>query len=244
MDAPRIDYAPALPSHRRRRLVRRVLIGSLVVVLAALAVGIAPSAWRRVQISYWQHRAMSYAPAGDEVVYEENLLEAAKLRAADRSLIVGSRGEVIRFAPPWDRFYQLVSPPGGKASATLFCHERRNTRGERRLVVVSQEPLGPWNELFTASAAPRRFMDQPFPIACEVFIPGTLFENPQEVDSPAHATVPALPSDKPTYFRWYAGQADPQDASHFTIRCVIANKTFTVHGWLRDDDRVEFETVP
>jgi len=109
-------------------------VGALLV--ATLIVKSAPRAWRHVQILYWQRQAMNYSPAANKIIYDEDPVEAAKLQAADHSLIAGGHGEVFDFATPWDRLYQLISPPGRRPAATLFLHERTNSNGERRLVVV------------------------------------------------------------------------------------------------------------
>jgi len=41
---------------------------------------------------------------------------------------------------------------------------------------------------------------------------------------------------------WFAGQPDPTDDSHFTIRFELNGKPGIVDGWLKDDDTVAIET--
>jgi hypothetical protein len=39
----------------------------------------------------------------------------------------------------------------------------------------------------------------------------------------------------------HAGQPDPADGSHFTLRLVIKSHEQILDGWLRDDERVVIE---
>jgi hypothetical protein len=41
--------------------------------------------------------------------------------------------------------------------------------------------------------------------------------------------------------RIYAGQLDPEDASHFTIDYEARGRRHTIDGWLRDDETVLLE---
>ena len=132
----RSNMPPLLPSHKRRRLARRIVFGIVTVLVLWLAIKSAPSAWHHVQILYWQHQAMTYTAPADRVVYDDDPADAANLRKANPSLITDAHGEVFDFAKPWDRFYWLISPPGRQFAATLFLHAMQNAEGETRLVVV------------------------------------------------------------------------------------------------------------
>jgi hypothetical protein len=50
-------------------------------------------------------------------------------------------------------------------------------------------------------------------------------------------------SDNNPIFTLYAGQADPNDASHFTFRYVAKDGTGTIDGWLLDNDKVRFRAL-
>ena len=41
--------------------------------------------------------------------------------------------------------------------------------------------------------------------------------------------------------RFYAGQADPADPSHFTICYAIGGHPGTLDGWLQADDKVRIQ---
>jgi hypothetical protein len=45
----------------------------------------------------------------------------------------------------------------------------------------------------------------------------------------------------PGLFRFYAGQPDPADASHFTIGYDLDGRHGTIHGRLKDNGTVEFK---
>lgn len=227
MQLQQIDYARALPNQKRRRAMRRVATGLAALLITILAIKSAPRAWRHVQILYWQQRAMTYSPPADQIVYDDDPAETSRVRASNPSVIAGDDGELFEFAAPWDRLYQLISPPGRRANATLFLHELTNSNGERRLVVVE---LRPWTT-FTLDG--KSYIS--WTLDCVILAPGTLSRYPHEDMPSLNREYPmgALSDGRST--RWYAGQADPHDPSHFTIRTVIGGKSATVDGWFRDD---------
>jgi hypothetical protein len=45
----------------------------------------------------------------------------------------------------------------------------------------------------------------------------------------------------PPRVRVYAGQIDPQDASHFTIRYEMWGQSDVLDGWLNDHDAVRLQ---
>jgi hypothetical protein len=50
-----------------------------------------------------------------------------------------------------------------------------------------------------------------------------------------------LPSP-PVRLRLFAGQADPNDASHFSIAYVADDREGVIDGWLMDDDKIKFKS--
>lgn len=245
MQPPPIDYASATPGQKRRRLTRRIefVLGALVLI--GLAIKLGHAAWHHVQLLYWQNRAMTYAPPADQVVYEDDPAEAPKvLRQA--GTIAGTHDSVFQSNEPWARLYELISPPGARSRPTLFLHERRNSKGERRLVVVQESWIGTSsNALFANTNGTSRTADEPFAMRATVIAAGSMFRYPTELNDDPSAPTFMVPSylflQQPTHFRWYAGQFDPKDESHFTIQGRMNDKPITVNGWLRDDDRVEFD---
>jgi hypothetical protein len=235
MQLQQIDYAPTLPNQKRRRAIRRVAMGLAALLIAILAVKSAPPAWQHVQILYWQHRAMTYTAPADHVVYDDDPVDAAKLRTSNPSMATGPAGEVFDFVEPWDQFYKLLSPPGRIPTGTVFLHERTSTTGERRLVVIEAEsaysiqPQGQSNSVFR----------------CTVIQPGGLFDLPTEpTDKNPFFEFSGPIITIPGPFKWYAGQADPTNSSRFTIQGFWKGHRVQVDGWLRDD-HVDFsDAVP
>jgi hypothetical protein len=164
-----------------------------------------------LQLLYWQRQAMNYSLPPDQIVFSY-LGDGTAMKSLPGCVVQGPRTFI--FAVPWDRFYQLTSPPGRQSSPTLFLHELHNSRGESRLVVVEGESQA----------------------EATVFRPGTLFSAPQEVATASLAFTAAL---RPRISS-YAGQCDPTDPSHFTIRIKKAGTTGVIEGWLKDDDTVAF----
>jgi len=130
---------------------------------------------------------------------------------------------VISFAKPWEHFYQLFSPPGRILAGTLFLHERRNSRGQACLVAVE--------EFMLVWRTPE--------IRVCVIRPGGAFTRPIQVtDELQFLGLRSMPSDR---VRCYAGQPDPADPSHFTVKCQVKDRSIAVDGWLQDDDTVKLE---
>jgi hypothetical protein len=142
---------------------------------------------------------------------------------ADR--IAYSSDEPITFvADEWSKFYALLSPPGMRSRGTVFLHERVAPNGNRRLVAVDAIEFA--DPVFQAV----------FPSA-RVIIPGDTVRAPREALSTTF--TPNFVQDLDGVI--YAGQPDPTDPSHFTIRCVENGAEQVVDGWLRDDDSLLLE---
>lgn len=144
---------------------------------------------------------------------------------------------VFKLAPPqaitpaeWTEFYRRVSPAGSNAQAVLFLHERISRAGNKRLVAIEMDTRARGGR-FTADTAilwPR------------VFTPATPFSMPGQ--PPSSGEFESLPIDLDCVI--YAGQPDPQDTSHFTIRIVSGGMERILDGWLLDNDRIKVEPRP
>ena len=132
-------------------------------------------------------------------------------------------------ATAWDRFYQLYSPPGRVTFPTLFLHERQSAGGERRLVVVE-----------AISTFHMKGSEEGMALSVLVVRPGTGLSPPEIRSDSAH--YPPIIYGKT--LRIYAGQVDPGDPSHFSIRGESDGKAFVIDGWLRDDDTVSIDITP
>jgi hypothetical protein len=140
-----LDYAPPLPM-RKRRIVRRIVVGILVVLTTTVLFHQGPGLWDRLSLYYFQQKCMKYSAAPDTVVVE---IENGKVTNS----IVASE---------WKQFYALYSPPGFQSVATLFLHGRTPRQGRPILVAVDLSVAG-------NSAANTNF----HLIVVRTFLPGT-----------------------------------------------------------------------
>jgi hypothetical protein len=124
----------------------------------------------------------------------------------------------------WTRFYELLSPPGQFSMGTVFLHERVAPNGNRRLVGVDVGSMADSSLQYTF-LYPRSF------------VPGTAFSAPVVR---SHLDVAVL-SNTFESDKYYAGQLDESDKSHFTLRLVRGQSETIIDGWLKDDDGVLLE---
>jgi hypothetical protein len=220
------------------------LRGCIVVVLLALgvtAVRRGPIYWAKARLLYWQRRCLTYRAPADLVVYEKNSDDAVRL--------VALAGEYVNAAPPatpglgafppvaahlprpWREFVRLG---GAMASsrlrfwttanrAVLFMHERIAPTGARRLVVVLSD--------FSTDMRPL-FINE-YDIAAASLNPATWATGVRADERPVAIRVLNASAPK-AHLKIYAGQPDPADASHFTIRYELDGVENVVDGWLRD----------
>lgn len=226
-----LGYAAPPPWHRRRRFRRA---GRVVVLIGLVAAGWrwGPPAWRHVRLLYWQRQCLAYTTPADQVVYDENPVRAATLlkreeyvhhpASAPGRLVAMAReprcwAEAIRLAPNSNL---LPGTAGG--CPVFFLHERRSPDGTRRLVIVGGVPGS----------------DIPF---LRLIRPAGLLRQPSVCDRVFHFDLDVeLSCDvPPPEFRVFAGQADPADPSHFTIRGEMGGTLVSFDGWLKDGDRVD-----
>jgi len=125
-------------------------------------------------------------------------------------------------------FFELLSPPGRPAVATVFLHERTSRRMARRLVAVE---------------AARNSRDIGTYLVVYVVTPGSLTAYPG-YDANHQRFLLYQPSSLPDAgpVRLYAGQVDPMDAARFTIRCVVNGREVgLITGYLTDAGGVVLE---
>jgi hypothetical protein len=191
-----LAYAAQRPWHAR--IPRKYLIaGAIVLAVGISSIAWGELAWLKLQLLYWQSRCMSHAAPPTQVV------------------------ESRQMDPQWQRFTELLAPPGLQSAGTIYLHERVSPGGNRRLIAVSlRAACG--NGADAHVALPH------------VIIPGGLFSRPREVQC-------ETPLWMPYEVRVYAGQSDLQNPSHFTFVIDTDERQHVVDGWLGDDDTVKLE---
>ena len=177
---------------------------------------------------------------GDRVVFDEDLARAGGLlqeQGYARAVASGQpldRPAVVYAPDCWTEAGKLdagyaAAQPGG---AILFLHERQSPGGRRRLVVLRRGPKSP---LF--------YYLLPLTFSAQLIDPATRAEGPTVVaalvPTDLDLRIPADLLNSPV--RCFAGQPDPDDPSHFTVRLELGATPGTIDGWLEDDDRVRLK---
>jgi hypothetical protein len=221
----RLEYAPK-PPLRRRRAFRLA-----VIVLVGLAAGIAgwrwgPGAWQNARLLHWQRRCMTYAPPADLVVYEEDPAAAeALLSRRGGEYVHGRDGPSFSCAmhqPSCLTEFARASGMGPVSNgAVIFMHERTSRTGVRRLVIITASPADVPSMTLTGG------LDE---WECT---PGTWGTPPQFSSPPISRLVP-IRTEKAPRVRFFAAQADANDASHFTVGYELDGMPGTLQGWLSD----------
>lgn len=227
---PAIEYAPPLPRHRR--WIQRVLLPLLAGAALVSAYWWGPRAWYRLQLAYAERQCSAYVAAPNTIVYTEDPADVKRLAATSVGYrpAPGGGGSVFLVPQAWSKFYGLLSPPGFQSRGTVFLHERRTPGGRRMLVAIDY--LG--DKLYDGG---NYWMDvSEFQV--RAFEPGGPFSLPVEVQN---AQVPHElynVNGRPGTLRLYAGQADPNDPTHFTITWELTDNPPThgvLDGWVRED---------
>jgi hypothetical protein len=217
-DRPQINYAPPPAPLARRRNQRLVIFLTIVATAVTAGLIFGPRLWNQCRLLYWQHQAMTFTAAPDCVVYDSDPASAAGLLKDLHYQAVDSA--IVRDEEAASKYFELLNPPGRRVCATLFLHERKTSGGRRRLVIVTLYRIISGELIETQAVDPAGFFSRSrtyFPQP-ELFLPL----------SPPQSRV-----------RFYAGQPDPRDESHFTIQATTGDETRILDGWLTDDGEVK-----
>jgi hypothetical protein len=211
-----LQYAPRPSS--RRRLFRRVLLALASIALAAAAARWGRPAYDLAALLYHQHVCLTYHATADQVVFDSDPAHAAAL-ANDPNFVIAGSCAFRRSPADWQPFKvtPVWMPP--TPQAMVFLHERRAVGGTPRLVAIERD-AGPDCLAFSASVL-----------------------EPAGISRPAKAVTCGLSSnvgDTTSHFdtRFFAGQPDPADPSHFTIRFERAGTTHLIDGYLLADNSI------
>jgi hypothetical protein len=238
--APVIDYAPAPPWNRRRW-------GRIAALLVFLAAGVTawrfgPPLWRQARTLYWQRQCANFALPPDQVVYEEDPSATAALIAKGgeygQYAAPGAPGQLqaqpINPTPPaaavfipkcWPAFRGLIPgrmPYGSSGGAVLFLHELVAKNGVHRIVAIEHAP-SLQTQMFVCGYDINATVISP---AAGLKSPAAFMQTMYDIDM---LTALNQPAQK---LRIYAGQIDPADPSHFTIRYEQWGQTDVVDGRL------------
>jgi hypothetical protein len=211
---PQLDYAPPLPL-RRRKVFRRAMLALGLLVLIITCWIMLPRYWRNAQAVMEQRKWMAYTRPDTRIAFEPPGAKGTELWRP-------GQGYVMR---PGGIFHETGL--SGLFANALFVHARRRPDGQKRLV---------WVSLGYESTKPLRFR-----LEFDGVIPATIGRPARRLPHTPADPLPVDAAGKPP--RLYAGQPDPNDESHFTIRYEFEaeGRGGVIHGWLRDDDTIDFE---
>lgn len=145
--------------------------------------------------------------------------------APSNQIVYNDDGEKITVvpSPAWEQIQQLIGFNSLKSGCFLFMHERISKGGAHRLVAVSFDRIRvgsdpPWSDVEAISVEQQSLSED---ANTDIFM---LQEADLGWQIPPRSNL-----------RFYAGQCDPADASHFTIMFESDGKKRTIDGWLLDD---------
>jgi hypothetical protein len=231
-----LEYAPSSQRSLWRRL-RRVLRICLVITVALVAWKWGWVTWNKTVLLYHQHQCLSYSAPADQVVFDTDPGRVAKM-ASDPNYVLGGGMANRRRPADWDSlvssgFPSITRLNRASNNPVLFMHERKSPNGTVRLVVVER----------TAGLSEPAYFILGFDVDGLAIEPGTITRPPHWL--PFAWDIDVLSNPGPHRdIRIYAGQVDPADASHFTIRYESGGQTNIADGTLGDDGEVHLGARP
>ena len=237
-----LDYGRSLRPWRLRK--RHVLLAALLVLCAGGSWHVGRDARDRTQNLLYARQAAAHVEPARTVAFEPDPARAAALvEAGTHAPLADGLSNGLSGAPAdsaiaaakikepesFGLFRAALARQSLEAvGALVFLHELTTPGGVRRIVAVHYLPYcldGP-----DAAGAG---------LVARIFEPGGFISAPAYVgDAQARLLVPANPAPAaPPAVRWFAGQPDAEDASHFTLDYELAGRHGTVDGYLTNAGR-------
>jgi len=229
-----LDYSkrPARRIPRWLRVIGVSLLGTLIIISAEENL---PEAKSRFDAWMFQHKMMRLERPADRVVYEEDPLRCAVLNHDPdyRPVVPFSRDFDAAAATTQPLGMAYVDPiaqarmirPWG-ARCLVLSHLRRTPTGAERLVVVYCVP----NKIGWKDVREYFFL--------RVFEPGLALQGMRMTSRTGGIDRSPPDAEIPSPLRVYAGQIDPADSSHFTVRFQRGRESGIIDGYLKDDESV------
>lgn len=245
--------ANARLSPRRRRWDSSLLrVGLMVVLLVLVGAGLLYSRvhMRRAALLAAQQACMTYQRPANEVVYEENAERAAALlerKEGYQAVPIGTTGDAPaagRVAPVWSALKRWAVPSAPEPrDPILFLHDRRAADGERGIVCV---------EVDRAARRLRISFVHPGGVTVNPSLSTDLHLAPPPQEGlivlsagpdPLAARLPRPDDDAAgsrADLRFFAGRADSNDGSHFTLPYESDGLRGEIDMWIQSDDTVYY----
>lgn len=226
-DPPRqLDYASHPRPWYRRHPCRAALVVVVILGCIGAAVG-GKSGWKAFERHrMWQdliarqQKCLDYTAPPTQVVADDDPAHFDKLLKISKSYQLQGGGE-------WPAYVActptvLKEFPEVSETDILFLGGRRSPAGHSRLIICYIRGIGKNRNVYllTRSTVPATVGKWPTPVLQS----GSLMLGDRTAQE---------------HVQFFAGQVDPADASHFTIRYSLDGASHIIDGWLQDDDNVK-----
>jgi hypothetical protein len=201
-----------------------------------------PWIWHGSKDAYQRHRIVSFTLPPDQIVYEEDMDRAARLlrRPPKPSVASLNNGELFLNRPN-----EYVSGNSFVEYAPEFYLELHGTTSANTLVFM-HEAMGPTGRRRLVRAIRGSVYPTPYSRRSGVYLRAGSIPIDQIPSGPRLGTskpsiyIPLAPQE---IMRIYAGQPDPHDLAHFTIKYEIDNVPGVIDGRLEADDTVTLKIL-
>ena len=207
------------------------VIGAVVIVIGSIIYCFRGDIYR----TYLLRKFRMYSTE-QRIVYKESDDFKEDYSEPDWIRIAGNRAQLGYCPQIWVEFWHMLRPSSTAHSAMGFLHERLAANGTPRIIDTHVKFDGSNLEYSKHSESFRRAPIQIF--SRSTSIDGVFTRRGQ----PAEALNMPINCGN---IRIYAGQPDPVDHSHFTMKYEIDNFPGTLYGtidgWLQNDDTVKMQ---
>jgi len=228
------------------RYIRRAILLFLIIASVAAGIRILPTAWNQAKLLNEQRRWLNYRTATDQLVLLDDgasPLDINAVLATQKNFTIcyvrSNWGPIIigRSLPEYEQFllHAGTSQPSAfgptPAPPFLFCGQRHRASGDRLVTVTFYSR---WYNDTTNR--------QGFVFAADVLEPAGVFRAVKRLSN-TNLHVGDYPLRREIQIRFFAGQPDPADASHFTIDYKSQDSSGHIDGWLQPDGKSVTLTV-
>jgi hypothetical protein len=244
--------APQGRPPRRRWDASLLRLGLMVTLLVAVGAALVYLRvyQRRVTLLRSQQACMNHQLPADTVVYEEQPGRAAELLKRNDGYVAVELGETGAGPPAAGRVYtdwiilrrwaMPSTTPAEPTAPVLFLHERRTVDGDRVVVCVEADRAA--RRLRVTFVYPGGVTVNPHAAADVHLAPppqeGLVILSPGR--DPLEAKLADVPAGARADFRFFAGQADPADATHFTLPYEWDGRRGEIEMWVHRDRLVYY----
>jgi hypothetical protein len=217
-----LEYSSPADDDRRRPIRRMILIAILIALLIA-AIRWGGPIWSQWQLLRWQDQVLHHLDPRGTVVYEEDPAEASRLLMTGNYHRAPYSGTFA--GTDWDPVIVMRHSQFGDF---LFAHALKSSTHAPRLVTVTCKNL---NE---EALGRGRVIE----LTAGVFIPATYRPGSRMLLISVSTLDGAEGLSAGDRVRFYGGELDPHDASHFIIRYQLNERAGIIDGQLLDEDKV------